>query len=156
MYYYTGPVYEAVVEDYSSSILGGGRYDDLIGQFLGKPVPAVGCSIGFERILELQKQRAATEPPPVVPRALLVRDQDVDTLRMHRQAERLRDFGLAIETYLNQDDVGKQFKHAEVTGIRWAIKSFDHEVLSLTVRHIPTRQDRVVSLAELKALLDAP
>ena len=43
MDYYTGPVYEAVVEGYPSSILGGGRYDGLIGRFAGKPIPAVGC-----------------------------------------------------------------------------------------------------------------
>ena len=48
--YYTGPVFEIKSKDFNSSIGGGGRYNDLIGKFIGETIPAVGFSIGFERI----------------------------------------------------------------------------------------------------------
>jgi histidyl-tRNA synthetase len=51
--YYTGPVFEIESDDFGSSIAGGGRYDNLIGKFLGENVPAVGFSIGFERIFSI-------------------------------------------------------------------------------------------------------
>ena len=74
MDYYTGPVYEAVVEGYPSSILGGGRYDGLIGRFAGKDIPAVGCSLGFERILSILQARKEGPATVAMPRVLLVND----------------------------------------------------------------------------------
>lgn len=55
MGYYTGMVFEIVSSKFSSSVAGGGRYDKMIGKFLGESVPAVGFSIGFERICEILK-----------------------------------------------------------------------------------------------------
>ena len=55
MGYYTGMVFEIVSDKFSSSVAGGGRYDKMIGKFLGETVPAVGFSIGFERICEILK-----------------------------------------------------------------------------------------------------
>ncbi len=51
--YYTGTVFEIESADFSCSIGGGGRYDNLIGKFSGEQVPAVGFSIGFERIFSI-------------------------------------------------------------------------------------------------------
>lgn len=48
--YYTGMVFEVVCPAFSGAVAGGGRYDNMVGKFLGQPVPAVGFSIGFERI----------------------------------------------------------------------------------------------------------
>src|SRR5207244_8005846 len=53
--YYTGPIFEVVSEDFSGSLGGGGRYDNLIGMFSGKQVPAVGFSLELERILLLME-----------------------------------------------------------------------------------------------------
>ncbi len=51
--YYTGIVFEIVSKNFRGSIAGGGRYDNLIGKFTGENIPAVGFSIGFERIFAL-------------------------------------------------------------------------------------------------------
>jgi histidyl-tRNA synthetase len=53
MGYYTGAIFEIAHPSSSSSLGGGGRYDGMIGRFLGRDVPATGFSIGFERILDL-------------------------------------------------------------------------------------------------------
>ena len=49
--YYTGTIFEVEAEGYSGAVAGGGRYDNLIGKFLNEDIPAVGFSIGFERII---------------------------------------------------------------------------------------------------------
>jgi histidyl-tRNA synthetase len=59
MGYYTGPIFEIAHTGYPSSIAGGGRYDTMIGRFLGRPVPACGFSIGFERLVEILEEREA-------------------------------------------------------------------------------------------------
>lgn len=51
--YYTGTIFEIQSPDFKGSIGGGGRYDNLIGKFLGEDIPAVGFSIGFERIFSI-------------------------------------------------------------------------------------------------------
>lgn len=51
--YYTGTVFEICSNSFRASIAGGGRYDNLIGKFIGEKVPAVGFSIGFERIFSI-------------------------------------------------------------------------------------------------------
>ncbi|MDR1018754.1 MAG: histidine--tRNA ligase [Lachnospiraceae bacterium] len=51
MGYYTGTIFEIGMEGYSGSVAGGGRYDEMIGKFTGNSAPAIGFSIGFERII---------------------------------------------------------------------------------------------------------
>jgi histidyl-tRNA synthetase len=53
MGYYTGPIFEIEHPELGYSLGGGGRYDGMIGRFLGQDVPATGFSIGFERIVDL-------------------------------------------------------------------------------------------------------
>jgi len=53
MGYYTGTIFEVKLESFGSSCGGGGRYDRMVGKFIGQDVPAVGFSIGFERIMTI-------------------------------------------------------------------------------------------------------
>jgi histidyl-tRNA synthetase len=152
MDYYTGPVYEAVVESFSSSILGGGRYDGLIGTFAGKNVPAVGCSIGFERLLTLLQERE--KGVALQSDRVLLMPQGSDVNHTHQVAEKLRGHGLAVETYFEADEPSKQFQYAEAAGIAWAIREVRQD-LALLVRHLPTRVDSVLPFAEFEAKLRA-
>lgn len=61
--YYTGTVFEVASNEFSGAIAGGGRYDKLIGKFIGEAVPAVGFSIGFERIFAILKDRGNFNAP---------------------------------------------------------------------------------------------
>jgi histidyl-tRNA synthetase len=58
--YYTGLIYEAVLTDTDrvGSIAGGGRYDGLVGMFSNKPIPAVGVSIGIERVFAILEEKS--------------------------------------------------------------------------------------------------
>ena len=73
MGYYTGTIFEIAHPGSGSSVGGGGRYDGMVGRFLGQNVPAVGFSIGFERVVDL-----ITLPEQEGPEAIaLVHDADV-------------------------------------------------------------------------------
>ena len=75
MGYYTGTIFELAHPSVGYSLGGGGRYDGMIGRFLGVDVPAVGFSIGFERIVDLVEQADAAAPTAVV----LIHDRDLTT-----------------------------------------------------------------------------
>jgi histidyl-tRNA synthetase len=66
MGYYTGTIFEIQHPDSGSSIGGGGRYDGMVGRWLGSDVPAVGISIGFERAVELVDQSLQQLPALVL------------------------------------------------------------------------------------------
>jgi histidyl-tRNA synthetase len=74
MGYYTGTIFEVAHPDFSYSLGGGGRYDGMIGRFLGQDVPAVGFSLGFERLVDLVELDDAADADAVV----LVYDRDVE------------------------------------------------------------------------------
>lgn len=74
MGYYTGTIFEIAHPDLGYSLGGGGRYDHMIGRFLGQEVPACGFSIGFERIVDLLAMRDEGRPRAVV----LVYDSEVE------------------------------------------------------------------------------
>ena len=61
MGYYTGTIFEIAHPEFGYSLGGGGRYDGMIGRFLGSDVPAVGFSLGFERIVDLVSTGTTSE-----------------------------------------------------------------------------------------------
>lgn len=60
--YYTGTIFEVEAQGYSGAVAGGGRYDNLIGKFLNEEIPAVGFSIGFERIFGILMEQGYQIP----------------------------------------------------------------------------------------------
>ncbi|MEV8250667.1 ATP phosphoribosyltransferase regulatory subunit [Microbacterium sp. NPDC076768] len=84
MGYYTGTIFELAHPSVGYSLGGGGRYDGMIGRFLGQQVPAVGFSLGFERLVDL----VADDADSVVRAVVLIHDADVpvDELVRHKAA----------------------------------------------------------------------
>ncbi len=72
MSYYTGTIFEISMDEFGGSVGGGGRYDKMIGKFTGQDTPAVGFSIGFERIVMLLLERGYQVPDSRVKKAFLV------------------------------------------------------------------------------------
>jgi histidyl-tRNA synthetase len=78
MGYYTGTIFEIGHPDLPYSLAGGGRYDGMIGRFLGTEVPAVGFSLGFERLVDL----ISIEDAENVDAVALIYDADIAPARL--------------------------------------------------------------------------
>ena len=76
MNYYTGTIFEISYANFGISIAGGGRYDKMLGMFLGTTVPACGFSIGFERICTILEQLGINNQP-TQPKIAYVVDKDI-------------------------------------------------------------------------------
>ena len=74
--YYTGTVFEIESPKFRGAIGGGGRYDNLVGKFIGEDVPAVGFSIGFERIFSILQETGYKIPTARKQVALIFKEQD--------------------------------------------------------------------------------
>ncbi len=72
MSYYTGTIFEIAMPQFGGSCGGGGRYDQMIGRFTGKDVPACGFSIGFERIILLMMEQGFEIPGAPPKKAYLI------------------------------------------------------------------------------------
>jgi histidyl-tRNA synthetase len=153
--YYTGPVFEINVEnpEFTLSVGGGGRYDGLIEKLGGpKNTPAVGLSLGFERILTILLEKEGAVAKSTYPRVYLVNDgqaeKDIQTL-----AESLRSHGIAVETGLEKKDKVKQLVAAQGSGLEYAITDFMPGAQTFKVRQLSNRQDIEMNAEQLKAAL---
>ncbi len=92
MGYYTGSIIELAHPDSGVSLGGGGRYDQMVGRFLGKDVPAVGFSLGFERLVDLVNPVDKEENS----RVALVYEEDVPPADLVRIKGELVDEGQSV------------------------------------------------------------
>ena len=88
--YYTGMVFEVTCPQFSGAVAGGGRYDNMVGKFLGTQVPAVSFSIGFERVCGILLEQGYQIPGAKQKIALLY-GKDADFHRRPEQGRCLRD-----------------------------------------------------------------
>ncbi len=153
--YYTGPVFEAVITDGGvGSVSGGGRYDGLVGMFSGRSVPAVGISLGLERLLVVMEERGMLPGAVTRTRVLVTRfahELDGASLEV---ATALRAAGVEAECWLGEPGaLGKQFKYAAGRGIPFAVVLGPDEVAAgvVALKDLRDSQQRAVPLAELAA-----
>lgn len=112
--YYTGTVFEVESIDFKGAIAGGGRYDNLIGKFLNQPIPAVGFSIGFERIFSILMQNGISIPENSKKIAVLYEDGNLT--EAVRVAEKLRSEGKIASLYIKPKKTGKFLNKLEERG----------------------------------------
>ena len=116
--YYTGPIFETIIEKPRiGSISGGGRFDTLIGLFSGRDVPATGTSLGLERIITVMEELAMLPTKPTVSQVLVTmfdRGLFGESLKV---ASELRSAGISAEVYVNDDKLKKQLDYANKKGI---------------------------------------
>ncbi|GCA65956.1 histidine--tRNA ligase [Mediterraneibacter butyricigenes] len=98
MSYYTGTIFEISMDEFGGSVGGGGRYDKMIGKFTGQDTPAVGFSIGFERIVMLLLERGYEIPSRKEKRAYLIEKKmpQEGVLKVLAQAKEDRKNGLQV------------------------------------------------------------
>ena len=152
--YYTGPIYETVVEEPKiGSITGGGRYDELIGSFSRQGYPATGTSFGIERIIDVMEEfdmfpaavgKTVTQVLVTVFDAGLVQE----SLKL---ATLLRQDGIRTEVYCRSTRLSTQIKYADTKGIPYAVilGSDEVEAGTVAIRDLASREQQVVPREKL-------
>ena len=103
--YYTGTVFEVESIDFKGAIAGGGRYDNLIGKFLNENVPAVGFSIGFERIFSILMEHGIDITSRQKKIAVMYDEQEF--IAAVKIADKLRNEGNIASLYVKPKKMGK-------------------------------------------------
>lgn len=132
--YYTGIIIEAELEGYTAgSIGGGGRYDNLIGMFAGREIPAVGFAFGFDRIFD------ALEELNLFPRFLittkaLVTIPSPDKVNLSTEISlKLRSAKIKTELWLDEPDkLDKQIRYADKKKIPYVVIPVDENTVELS------------------------
>ncbi len=153
--YYTHVVFEWITDDLGSqgTVCGGGRYDGLIERNGGPPTPAVGFSLGVDRLVDLlqvQARETASEPPHVY----LVAVGDGAATAATAAAERLRDElpRLRLELNLGGGSFKAQFKRADKSGATWAMVIGEEELKNASAQWKPLREAGAQQQIALDAL----
>ncbi len=133
MGYYTGSIFEIEHPESGSSIGGGGRYDGMVGRWLGTDVPAVGISIGFERAVDLVADQASdlkaivlvldSPEPNVIGNALRVQQQAIAAgyrVRLEQRPKKLNNLldSMAEQGFASFATVGEDFVNFGELSIR--------------------------------------
>jgi histidyl-tRNA synthetase len=151
--YYTGAIIEINVADLAGSLGGGGRYDNLVGMFLGKDVPACGFSLGLERIIVVMSERemfaaALASSPAEVMVTIWNEDSVSESIAL---ATELRNKQVRVDLYPEADKLAKQFKYASSRGIPYVAVIGDDEKArdEVTIKDMRTGEQRSVKRNEV-------
>lgn len=149
--YYTGPIFETVVKKPKiGSITGGGRYDDLIGMFTGKDIPATGTCFGFDRICDVIEELKLIEETKKVSSKLLVTVFSKNFIKQSIELfSNLQKEGIKAELYLNpQDELDKQIKYADKKKIPYVAIIGPAEIAkgALSIKNMKTGRQRQLKL----------
>ncbi len=151
--YYTGTVFEA--RDSSGkfrAILGGGRYDNLVADVGGDPIPGVGFAMGDIVVSIVLEENGAMPDLKPNPSDVFVPLFDETTLSESlRLAAELRSAGLRVEWYPQPDKLKKQFKYADRNNIPIAVILGPDEIQSgtITIKDLRTVEQDTVSRSEM-------
>ncbi len=120
--YYTGVVFEAITPHWpEGSLLGGGRYDDLIGLFAGRSLPTVGLAFGIDRLHDVMLELNLGPRPQTTAAAFVTLFSSELVSASLALAAELRAAGINTLTALEAGNLGKQFKEADRRGVRFAL-----------------------------------
>jgi histidyl-tRNA synthetase len=152
--YYTGPIFEAVVEKPKiGSIAGGGRYDNLIADLGGPNIPATGVSFGIDRICDVIKEQNLWPKLSPTSTQVLVTIFSPELLEKSIEVTgKLRKANISTDLYLDPETkIDKQLKYADKKGIPYVIILGPEEIKKreVTLKNMKTGAQEKTSLENL-------
>lgn len=158
--YYTGAIFEVKSNKgtLTSSICGGGRYDDLTGIFGLANLSGVGISFGIDRIFDVLNEVGYPEDVTAKEgtRVLFANFGGEDERHSISLLKKVRDAGIAAEIYLDAVKMGKQFKYADAKKIPYVAIIGENERTNntITLKNMASGEQSSVTLSELISALN--
>ena len=158
--YYTGPVFEAILLDAPQfgSVFGGGRYDNLVTRFLGERIPAVGASIGVDRLLAALDHLGALTKEKSTARVLITNMDSALATDYLEMTWELRRAGIPTELYVGTaKGPGKQLKYADQYEVPLAILYGTNEKSQgiVTIKDMSVGREKTKAVGDRKEWLAA-
>ncbi|MEH2403547.1 histidine--tRNA ligase [Nostoc sp.] len=122
--YYTGTVYETTLLGHEAlgSICSGGRYEELVGVFLGEKMPGVGISIGLTRLISRLLKAGILSTLAATPAQVMVVNMQEDLMPTYlKVSQNLRQAEINVITNFDKRPLGKQFQLADKQGIQFCV-----------------------------------
>ncbi len=156
--YYSGTVFETVLPEKPEygSVCSGGRYDGLVDNFSDSALPAVGASIGIDRLYGALDELGLLPKP--AGNSIIIINVEAELQREYLQiANQLREQGSTVEVYYETVKLDKQFKYAERKGIKWAVimGSTEKSQNKVQLKNLSTREQEEIDRSELVAKLSS-
>ncbi len=155
--YYTGPIFETKLPEHPhiGSLTGGGRYDTLIGAFTGKSMPAVGTTLGLDRIYTALHQLNLLEDIKTSTK-VLVGNFGEDTMEAAlKLVAALRSKGINTEFYPESEKLKKQFSYCDRKNIPYICIIGESELQEdkISLKNMKSGEQQMMSIQEIIALL---
>ncbi|CAK7064743.1 histidine--tRNA ligase [Tissierella sp.] len=151
--YYTGTVYETILDDYPSlgSICGGGRYENLAEYYTKQKLPGVGMSIGLTRLFYQLREAKIIEATEKSLTKVLIIPMDSFVEKGVEAVNELRGEGIYAQIYLESGKIGKIFNYADKLNIPYVIVIGQEEAENNTysLRNMKTGEQKNISLEEV-------
>ncbi|MFH1226159.1 MAG: histidine--tRNA ligase, partial [bacterium] len=155
--YYTGMIFETILNSLPKfgSVMSGGRYDKLISLFLGKEIPAVGISLGIDRLLAGLTELGLVKEKKSLAEVLVTIFDQKNIKEYLKIAGELRKEGIKTELYSQVDDLRKQIKYADKQGIPWVVIAGEDELGrgEVSIKNMRTGQQQSVKIKQIKNFL---
>ena len=129
--YYTGTVYETTLLDHPEigSVCSGGRYDNLAGYYIDKPLPGVGISIGLTRLFYVLDEQGLLNPAlPSAPADALVLPMTEDPAPAIALAQALRAAGVRVQLYAEKKKFKQKMSYADKLSVPYAVLLGEDEI----------------------------
>lgn len=158
--YYTGPVFETTLLDLPQygSMFSGGRYDNLVDRFVGRSIPAVGTSLGVDRLLAALIELTAIELTSATSKVLVTvmdRERLPEYLAIVRE---LREAGIPCEVFSGETrNLSKQVRYGDKVGIPFALIAGSDEFATgkLTIKNLEAGKRAATDTADREQWLAA-
>lgn len=149
--YYTGTIYETVVDEPKiGSVTGGGRYDHLVSMLGGPDIPAVGSTLGLDRIIDVVQELNLLGGTSTITKVLVTVFEGYEKQSI-ATAQELRKNDINTELYLKNDNLDKQLKYANKLNIPYVvvIGSDEAAINKVKLKDMRTGEQQALSLSEL-------
>ncbi len=156
--YYTGTVYETILNDYPQvgSVCSGGRYDNLASYYTKTDLPGVGISIGLTRLFYALKQEGVIKADKQSPAGVIVLPiAEEQTEYATQVAAKLRAADVPTVLYTEVNDLGKKLRYASRMGFNYAVVIGQNEVQggNVSLKNLQTREDQTLAVDDIVAKL---
>lgn len=155
--YYTGIILEAEIEEYQAgSVLGGGRYNKLIGMFAGRDIPAIGFAFGFDRLMEALEQLNLFPNDLRTTKVLVTIFDSNSKEKSVEAASFLESNNISVQLFLDETiPLEKQLKYANQKNIPFVIIAGPEEAKKnmVTLKNMQTRKQQQLSLEDVRKVV---